>query len=369
MQNLSIFYTPPEITTSDFYFSEIIKFNKIASNSYEEFYRKEKMHNQIYSILILVLVIFSTAIIIQYLTFADLSSLLFCSFDKISIINTTSSIIALLFLLSLFIIHYLFVFFLGGFSIFSQNFIYYIDGLFSSIDVAYIELIKCILIPIIIYLLFSKVIFWTVFYSQYIEIRDENDENVLFVKNFIYNKLFSNIKSVVLKDGALAYIYLLRIYSLIYSVIISMVLFLLINHHLFFFTDNSLRALLIYNTEQKHSDSLKLYIQIQLVNIVFLIMQLLYFFNYPKFSKTKQVFDYIFTLYDMKIMNSLGIERTCEKDVLESNFIVEFLNFDSQSEKFYYSENGIEFYRSNLSEVKLRLLIFLIFNSEQFYKT
>jgi len=170
--------------------------------------------------------------------------------------------------------------------------------------------------------------------------------------------LFRNIKTAVLKEGGLAYIYLIRTYTLFFSIIFSMIIFYFVNSHLFLFTPNDLRTLIIYNEDTMHYEYLKFWVNIQIVNLLCIIMQLIFFFNYPKFTKTKQIFDSIFTLYDLKIINSLEIESTCEKDVLESRFILNFLNFDYQSEIYHFTTNGLEFPSSVLSEVFFLFLNF-----------
>lgn len=349
LDKLNIFYTPPELTTSDFYFSEILKFSTILNNSFDNFYRNETEKNKTLSIFTCISVIFLTAIILQYLTFADLSNLLFCSFNKNSIINMTSFLFAFINLIIYFMIYYIILFFISG--NFSLNSSVYYDNLLSNYNVAYIEIIKNIFMPISIYLIYTKIIFWTLLYSQKVEFQDRKSNKVLITIEFSFFNMLRNIKGVVLRNGALAYIYLIRIYMLFFTVIIVMIFFYFLNRHLFFFSPNHLRSLLIYNSNENHYDNLKFYIKIELVVLVFLSMQLIYFFNYPKFSKTKQIFDTIFTLYDMKIINSLNIETTCEKDVLESLFITEFLNFDFQSEIYHYTTNGLEFPNTNLSEV------------------
>jgi len=238
----------------------------------------------------------------------------------------------------------------------TSDFSFYFESLFSNYSIAYIEVIKSVFIPVAVYLIYSKLIIWSIFYSNTLAIQQDRGKkskaNNFSNFNFLFKNLFRNIKIAVLKNGALAYIYLIRIYSLFFTVLLSMVCLYLVNSHLFFFSASKLRVLLVYNPNESHTESLKFYLRFMFVNIVFLFMQLVHFFNYPKFSKTRQVFDSIFILYDKKIINSLDINSTCEKDVLESLFIREFLNFDYQSEVFQYTANGMDFPNSNLSEVK-----------------
>jgi len=356
LEKLNIFYTPPELTSSDFYFSEITKFSNILSKSFDNFYRNESMKNKMFSLFICVSVVFFIAIILQHLTFADLSNVLFCSMNKNSIINITSFTISLIYVLLYYAMYFILIFFIQG--DFTSDISFYIESIFSNYGVAYYEIIKNFVLPISIYLIYSKIIFWLFLYSQTVSINDRKTKKVLITIDFSFFNMMRNIKGVVLKNGALAYIYLLRIYTLFFTVLLSMIMFFIINRHLYFFSPNNLRVLLVYNTNENHSENLNFYFRLQLVNIVFLLMQLIYFFNYPKFSKTKQIFDSLFILYDMKIINSLNIETTCEKDVLESSFITEFLNFDFQSEIYHYTTNGLEFPNSNLSEV-----IFIQLNS------
>jgi len=307
------------------------------------------MKNKLYSLFICISIIFFITITLQYLTFADLSNVFFCSTNENSIINKTSFIISAIYVILYFLIYFVLIYFIQG--DFTQDVSLYLENIFSNYGIAYYEIIKNIILPISIYLIYSKIIFWFFLYSQTVCINDRKTKKTLMKKDFSLFNMMRNIKGVVLKNGALAYVYLIRIYTLFFTVLLSILLFYITNRDLYFFSPNNLRALLVYNEKENHSDNLKYYIKFQSINVIFILMQLIYFFNYPKFSKTKQIFDSLFILYDMKIINSLNIKTTCEKDVLESAFISEFLNFDFQGEIYHYTTNGLEFPNSNLSEV------------------
>lgn len=356
--NLNISYTPLELTSSDFYYSEINKFSEILAKNFDNFYRNEKAKNKMATIFICIGVIFFSAIIIQYLTFADISNILFCDYTSNSIINFFGFILALIYFTGFFAIFYM-INYIISIDI-TLNFADYYDNLFSNYSIAYIELIKSIFIPIPIYLIYSKIFFWSFFYSNFILIQDAKSNEEKWDFHFLFKNLFRNIKLAVLRDGALAYIYLLRIYCLLFTIIFSMVLFYFVNGDLYFYSSNKLLAILVYNPNELHAENLKFYLKIIIVNIIFLDMQIIHFFNYPKFSKTRQVFDSLFILYDMKLINSLDIKSTCEKDVLQSLFIKEFLNFDFQSEIYHYTANGMDFPDANLSEVNFYYRIKII---------
>jgi hypothetical protein len=357
MEKLAIFYTPPDMTSSDFYFSEINKFNKLVDIYYEKFYRKEYLRNRILTIIVCIGVIFATAIIFQYLTFADISNLL-SSPNENTELNMTSFALSLLFFFMFYILYFISIYFIDS-KLFSGDYDSYLNDIFSNYSIAYYEIIKIIVIPILIYLVYTKFLFWFFFYTHVADL--EHNNRVIYSIDFTYFNMFRNVKEAVLHDGALAYIYLIRIYNLFLTVIFSMLLFYLLNVHLFFFTPNHLRGLLVFNAEKEHYIHLKFYAHIELVTTIYLFMQLIYFFNYPRFSKTRQVFDSIFVLYDMKIINSLGIENTCEKQVLKSSFILDFLNFDFQSRRFHLTTNGMEFQTSNLSEVIINFIYYCDF--------
>jgi hypothetical protein len=289
---------------------------------------------------------------------------MYCSFNKNSIVNLVCFFGAIIYLILFYIIYFTlnWIFTIpqyGNINLGHDN-----KTLFSSLGVSYLEYIKVCLFPILIYVVYSKIIFWSIFYAHHTEIKDYNTGEIKFEKNFAMANLLRNVKTAVFKDGGLAYIYLIRTYTLFFSIIFSMIIFYFVNSHLFLFSPNDLRSLILYNEETMHNESLKVWLNIQIVNLIFMVMQLIFFFNYPKFTKTKQIFDSIFTLYDLKIINSLEIKSTCEKDVLESRFIINFLNFDYQSEIYHFIGNGLEFHSSILSEVKKFFIIiyhFLIF--------
>jgi hypothetical protein len=311
------------------------------------------MSNKIISLFCCIITIFLTGILLQYSTFADISNIMYYSFNKNSIVNIVCFFGAITFKILFYIIYFIlnWIFTIPQYGDINLG-NYTTKTLFSNFGIGYLEYIKVILFPILIYVIYSKIIFWSIFYAHHTEIKDYNTGEIKFEKNFAFINLLRNVKTAVFKEGALAYIYLIRTYTLFFSIIFSMIIFYLINSNLFLFTTNDLRSLILYNEEIMHNESLKSWLNIQIVNLIFIIMQLIFFFNYPKFTKTKQIFDSIFTLYDLKIINSLEIESTCEKDVLESRFIVNFLNFDYQSEIYHFITNGLEFHSSILSEVR-----------------
>jgi len=314
------------------------------------------MSNKLMSLFCCIFSIFLTGILLQYSTFADISNIIYCSFDKNSILNVVCFFGGIIYLFLFYIIYYIliWVFSIPQFGSLGGD----TKTVLSPYGVSYLEYLKVCIFPIIVYVIYSKIIFWSIFYSHNTEFKDFNTGETKFKKNFAMGNLFRNIKTAVLKEGGLAYIYLIRTYTLFFSIIFSMIIFYFVNSHLFLFTPNDLRTLIIYNEDTMHYEYLKFWVNIQIVNLLCIIMQLIFFFNYPKFTKTKQIFDSIFTLYDLKIINSLEIESTCEKDVLESRFILNFLNFDYQSEIYHFTTNGLEFPSSVLSEVFFLFLNF-----------
>ena len=305
-------------------------------------------------------IVFSSAIILQFLTFADLSNLFF--YNENSKINISCFLMALVFFFTYFTSYAIIsIFLISGPTLISNDYSDYINHLFSNNDIAYVEIIKSILIPIVLYLFLVKILFYFFFYSKNLgNLREKEDSFDFSVKN-----IFRNIKSAVLKDKSLAYIYLFRIYNLFITLLFSMLIFYFLNSNLFVFSDKNIKTFLIYNSEKKSDIKLQYFLNIQIVSLVYLFMQIIHFFNYPRFQKTKQIFDSIFVLYDLRLMNSLEIEKTCEKQVLESAFIVDFLNFDSQSELFYNCVNATELLTKNLSEVHI-LIHFLNFSFKNF---
>jgi len=169
--------------------------------------------------------------------------------------------------------------------------------------------------------------------------------------NFIIFNWIRDISSAVLIDDGLALIYLYRIYSVLICVFMSMVIFYQCNAHSFMFSNVKLTSMLIYNYD--NFQRLKYDNSHLLLVIVYQFVCLIHFYNYPAFSKNKQIFDSIFILSDLKLGDADEI-KTCERQAFQSNFVKVFINFDTQSENYYRHRYFIEneFY-PKLSEVRL----------------
>ncbi len=114
------------------------------------------MKNKLYSLFICISIIFFITITLQYLTFADLSNVFFCSTNENSIINKTSFIISAIYVILYFLIYFVLIYFIQG--DFTQDVSLYLENIFSNYGIAYYEIIKNIILPISIYLIYSKII-------------------------------------------------------------------------------------------------------------------------------------------------------------------------------------------------------------------
>ena len=201
------------------------------------------------------------------------------------------------------------------------------------------------IVPFFIAIRLHKFIFSIWFYANTVYRTRDSKAMKFFFFNWI-----RDMSSAVLLENGLALVYLFRIYSVLISISMSMVVFYQCNAHSFMFSNVKLSSMLIYNFDNFHN--LKYDNSHLLLVIVYQFVCLIHFYNYPAFSKNKQIFDSIFILSDLKLGDADEI-KTCERQAFQSNFVRVFINFDTQSENYYknryFMEN--EFY-PKLSDVK-----------------
>jgi hypothetical protein len=258
-------------------------------------------------------------LLIQSVTYADIVSILF--FNSSGKKNGISLILALLG----------FVFYYGICNVivmvFDREKLYsaQISDFYFALEYSFVFIIS----PLIITILIQKVIFSFFFYAIVIE--SEIYKNMKPMQFFQFN-LLSDISSAVFNSNGLALIYLFRIYSVLISITMSMVFFYECNAHSFLFSNAKLSSLLIY--KNNNFQSLKVDNSNLLLVIVYQFVCSIHLYNYPAFSKIKQIFDSIFVLNDLKLGDDKEI-KTCERQAFDSKFVKVFINFDTQSE-FYY---------------------------------
>ncbi len=285
------------------------------------------------ALLVSLLVIFLTILITQYLTFAHITAIF--SMTESGQINTIS------FLLSLSCICVYFLFFRFLFYI-----DYLVDGSLSNFSFQKDFLIYYFLTPFVLSCVLQKVIFYFFFYATTIT-QTKNPNHQQF--KFFSRNIFRNVTHSVFNRNGLALIYLFRVYSVTLTTIFSMIFFFYYNVYSFFFTSNDIITFCVYKDE--NSQNLK-YLNIYLLLlIVYQLTALLYFYSYPIFNKHKQIYDSIFILYDLKSIQTLEVEKTCEKEAFESEFVKDFVNFDTQSYYFYERKHFDERIFPNFTEV------------------
>ena len=191
--------------------------------------------------------------------------------------------------------------------------------------------------PAIVTMLINKFIYYRYFTVN--EIKDIHIKN----PNSTYSswkQLFFHIDFVCLHRNGMAQIFLFRVYNSKISMLISLVLFIFYSKSAQFFTKPSVVNSLAYN--EANLKTLKIWTWFLCVNVVYSFISLIDFYYFPKFSIQKQVYDSLFLLNDDKLLNSdeSNVLETCERSVLESYFINEFINFDPQSEYYYVDAQG-----------------------------
>lgn len=156
-----------------------------------------------------------------------------------------------------------------------------------------------------------------------------------------YTKCFSGIQSAIIKTNGLALLYLFRVYSVLITIILSLVIFAINSMFHFAFSDPKIISFFIYKTTDI-TDNLNCFGYKILILLLFQIVLISDFASYPKWNKNKQIFDSLFVLSDLKMMDN-DIDKnnmSYEKEALESNFVKLYTNYDNQSEICYRKKKG-----------------------------
>jgi hypothetical protein len=255
-------------------------------------------------------------IVIQKLTYAQMSAIFTCNGSHSSMMNRGAFILSLISIICFYITNNLFN---------NLKMPYRItDSMFS-----FQKLMLCVVIPCMIALVQFKLIFYFFFHKNRItnKINDSTKTITFIIHNFLTGVQFG-----VFDENGIAFIYLFRIYSILIITFASFLIFTLNITHDFMFSSTNILSYLIYKDNQV--DVIMFYDNFLIYTIDYLFIVLIFFFNYPLFNKYKQIYDSLFTLYDSKI-HEHGQPETCEKDALSSRYTTYFINFDTQSE-FYY---------------------------------
>jgi hypothetical protein len=335
---LEMSYRPPETTDTEFYTNEINSFKSTVEFVFDEMYSFENSTNTIYSLLIFLSVIFFSILFTQNLTYADFIAILrLTDSGTRNFRSFFASIIVFFF--------YLFInVFLFGKWIFCNN----TDDLS---DPNYIlQFLGLYLVIPVFSLAFIFKLWFSLFYYSWSCTNTFGPIGFKIRIPFFWTNCLRSINNAIFEKNGLAYIYLFRVYSLILTVCFSMLLFILYNPYAYLFSSERITTYLVYH--DNNNEHLRNYNHTLSLLIIYQFMLLLFFYNYPTFSKTKQVFDPIFCLYDLRVMDALEVDKTCEKEVFESEFVMRFINFDTQSTYFYeyrhFEGDGFPIY----SEVK-----------------
>jgi hypothetical protein len=319
LEDLNIHYRPLDTASPEYYYQEINNFQNIYNHIYKEIYVKESYSNHTLTLLIILISVFLILLITQYLTFADLIGIF--SISESGKRNFGSLLISISVLSVYLIINYFFIFSHENINnvIFSQNKYYF--------------LCTDIIIPLLLAIILQKFTFSIFFYAVTIRSKFYPENN----NNFFFYNMFRGISNSVFTKNGLAYIYLFRIYSVVICSLLSLLLFYIYNQYSFIFSSEKIITFLVYKDNGGNLNYLNLANRFLLNLIIYQIVTLLYFYSYPNFNKNKQIFDCVFVLYDLKLILSLDVEKTCEKDAFESKFVKDFTNFDTQS--YYYYKN------------------------------
>lgn len=251
--------------------------------------------NLIYSLLLCLVVIFILSSYLQHFTFANLIAIFSINlYGNLNLVAFSSSlvIICIHFFVSLFVI-----------------FIYLSKHIFIS-SLASIALA---------FLLIQIYLFFFIYYTR----------------------CFSGIQSAIIKANGLALLYLFRVYSVLISIIFSLVIFAGNSMYHFAFSDPNIISFFIYKTTDI-TDSLNSFGYKILILLLFQIVLISDFASYPKWNKNKQIFDSLFVLSDLKMMDN-DVDKnnmSYEKEALESNFVKLYTNYDNQSEICYKKKKG-----------------------------
>ena len=198
-----------------------------------------------------------------------------------------------------------------------------------------------IMLPTFVAVNIMKTYFTTFFYSHM-------SEGSLWWKRHLYS-----IENSIMAPNAMAEIYLFRLYNHFISIIISLVLLLLYSDVSFPFTPNEYLNPLVYNKE--NFISMKIVTTYLTLTIIYMLVGVADFYNYPKFSDSSQIWDCLFVLSDEK-MKEINDEDDYSNDykLLSSTLIKETLNQDIQSET----------YKDKMLKKENRLLVDIILNTD-----
>jgi len=327
---LGIKYRPPNIATPEYYYNEISSFREDLKTFKSEFISAEKSRNYFISLVVSLIIAFISITLIEYLTFTNMLNIY--SFQESGCANRNCLLKAIFSIA----VYY--------FSIYIILNLYYNDykialkhGEFSNVRFLCEVLTLFLIFPILLTNFIFRLLSSFFFYANYVE-------NPVKTKSFLFKNFFSDIDYVVFSENGVANLYLFRIYNIVVSVICSLILLFYYNKYSFMFSNEENIVMLVYQGD--NVERLRFINYILWLQIVYLFISLSCFYQYPQFSKIKQIFDSLFLLYDQKVIDTLESELfldeesqknkgTNEKDALKSNFAKLLINFDPQSEMFY----------------------------------
>jgi len=331
---INLNFIPPKFSSTKYFKSEMNNFDKLKNLFQKEFYQKELGKNKIITLIVIIIFIILIFMTFTFITFGDLTGIILSlSLPKIDFY-------ALTYLVIFKTVYFLSIF--GFYFLLKQNeekqTAY---NILNSSSRGYNFFIACLVMPFCLHVILTKGIFWLFLYLDKIKTDTKHE------LNFFYENLFKDIKNVILREKALAVIYLFRLYNLQITMILNSILFLFCNNSCLLFSDKSKRTLVLYFNGEGEIDKFNfssILIDLQAIFISFLFAQLIYYFNYPIYDNTKHVLDSIFNLYEDKLSKDFkGQEMPSytdmSKKILENHFCSDFINFDKQSQSFYSSCN------------------------------
>lgn len=297
------------------------------------------------SLIIILISIFLILLITQYLTFTDLIGIF--SISESGKRNLYSLVISISVLSIYFTINYFIIFYHENIVNISQN-------KFSFIC-------NYVIVPLLIAIILQKFTFSIFFYAVSIKSKSYLEIS----NNFLFYNMFRGISNCVFTKNGLAYIYLFRIYSVVICSLLSLLLFYFYNQYSFIFSSEKIITFLVYKENGMNLNYINVVNKYLLNLIIYQIVSLLYFYSYPNFNKNKQIFDSVFVLYDLKLILSLDVEKTCEKDAFQSKFVKDFTNFDTQS-YFYYKNKHYDRERKypNFTDVRFQIIFNKLFTQQ-----
>lgn len=315
-ENLKIYSNPGELTPNshDAYLKDITTFHNELTSVITS--KKEIVfaYNQMIALVIIGSSLFIYLLIFQQMTFGDIIKVLIC--HKPDPLNFSIYFISIFIILLHLIICDVISLVLLPFDF---------ESLKNSFGRAALVML---FIPGSLYLFLTRLAFSKFYYPE-----KQNDLKN-FKANFRSFNFFRNSVNCIYSENGLGCIYLYRIYVQLNCFIILLVLLFASSISSYPFTQNS--VIVYYEKSAFFEEVNKVILRtlyylglIQLANIC-------EYFNYPKFSSIKQVFDSIFMLYDTKLMSSIYLEmsNTIEKQALESEFATKVVNVDPQSSQF-----------------------------------